>query len=252
MESGAALLVWTLLSRMHARLGGDLNQLVDHVVNNAAAWTFPEIANEEPEDRERALADWERHVATLDTAILSLIGENDIPDEGIPDEGIEVALDDILQSSLWQRRLLRQNEQVQQALKTGLVSCSRLIWTQSTAARRRGYFLAGVGLTTGHTSPFSAVQHRADRAPYNCHLVPFRRKANENLPDASFAEQTELRSRPRRGRKREQLGRLGQGFSERLAGNPSSVPATLTMIENVPTFKGTRIVAPVPQGLASG
>ena len=27
---------------------------------------------------------------------------------------------------------------------------SRLIWTQSTAARRRGYFLAGVGLTTGH------------------------------------------------------------------------------------------------------
>ena len=98
-----------------------------------------------PSDRERALADWERHVATLDTAILSLIGENDIPDEGI-----EAALDDILQSSLWHRRLLRQNEQVQQVLKAGLVSRSRLIWSQSTAARRRGYFLAGVGLTTGH------------------------------------------------------------------------------------------------------
>ena len=130
---------------MHARIGGDLNQLVDYVVNNAAAWTFPEIANEEPKDRERALADWERHVATLDTAILSLIGENDIPEEGI-----EAALDDILQSSLWHRRLLRQNEQVQQALKAGLVSRSRHIWSQSTAARRRGYFLAGVGLTTGH------------------------------------------------------------------------------------------------------
>jgi superfamily II DNA/RNA helicase len=145
MESGLALLVWTLLSRMHARIGGDLNQLVDYVVNNAAAWTFPEIANEEPKDRERALADWERHVATLDTAILSLMCENDIPDEGIED-----ALDDILQSSLWHRRLLRQNEQVQQALKAGLVSRSRHIWSQSTAARRRGYFLAGVGLTTGH------------------------------------------------------------------------------------------------------
>lgn len=35
-------------------------------------------------------------------------------------------------------------------LKAGLVSRSRLIWSQSTAARRRGYFLAGVGLTTGH------------------------------------------------------------------------------------------------------
>ena len=145
MESGLALLVWTLLSRMHARIRGDLNQLVDYVVNNAAAWIFPEIENEEPNNRERALALWERHVATLDTAILSLIGENDIPDEGI-----EAALDDILQSSLWHRRILRQNEQVQQALKAGLISRSRFIWSQSTAARRRGYFLAGVGLTTGH------------------------------------------------------------------------------------------------------
>jgi superfamily II DNA/RNA helicase len=145
MESGLVRLVAVLLSRMRARIGGDLNQLIDYVVNNAAAWTFPEIANEKPEDRERTLSEWERHVATLDTAILSLIGENDIPDEGI-----EVALDDILQSSLWHRRLQRQDGQVQQLLKAGLVSRSRLIWSQSTAARRRGYFLAGVGLTTGH------------------------------------------------------------------------------------------------------
>lgn len=145
MESGLALLVWTLLKRMHARVGGGLDQLIDYVVNNAAAWTFPEVANEKPEDRERALADWERNVATLDTAILSLIGENDIPDEDI-----EAALDDILQSSLWHRRLQRQDAPVQQVLKAGLVSRSRLIWDQSTAARRRGYFLAGVGLTTGH------------------------------------------------------------------------------------------------------
>lgn len=145
MESGLVQLVTVLLSRMGAQIGGDLNQLIEYVVNNAAAWTFPEVANEKPDDRERALADWERHVATLDTAILSLIGENDIPDEGI-----EAALDDILQSSLWHRRLLRRTDQVQHALKAGLVSRSRLIWNQSTAARRRGYFLAGVGLTTGH------------------------------------------------------------------------------------------------------
>lgn len=144
MESGLVRLVAALLARMRERIGGDLGQLVEYVVNNAAAWTFPEVANEKPEDRARALADWERHVATLDTAVLSLIGENDIPDDGI-----EAALDTILQSSLWQRRLLRQNEPVQQALKAGLVSRSRLIWSQSTAERRRGYFLAGVGLSTG-------------------------------------------------------------------------------------------------------
>lgn len=145
MESGLVRLVALLLRRMQARIGGDINQLVDYVVNNAAAWTFPEVANEKPEDRERALADWERHVGTLDTAILSLIGENDIPDDGI-----EAALDTILQSSLWHRRLQRQDAPVQQVLKAGLLSRSRLIWSQSTPARRRGYFLAGIGLTTGH------------------------------------------------------------------------------------------------------
>lgn len=144
MESGMVRLVAALLSRMRTRIGGDLSQLVEYVINNAAAWTFPEISNEEPGDRERALADWERHIATLDTAILCLIGENDIPEAGI-----EIALDDILHSSLWQRRLQRQNEEVQQVLQAGLAARSRHIWNQSTATRRRGYFLAGVGLTTG-------------------------------------------------------------------------------------------------------
>lgn len=144
MESGLVQLVAALLSRMRAQVGGDLDQLIDYVANNAMAWTFPEVADESPEDRERALADWQKHVATLDTAVLSLIGENDIPDDGVA-----AALDDILQSSLWHRRLLRQNEQIQQVLKAGLVSRSQHIWSQSTAARRRGYFLAGVGLGTG-------------------------------------------------------------------------------------------------------
>ena len=51
------------------------------------------------------LSDWDGYLATLDTAILSLIGENDIADEDIP-----AALDDILQSSLWERRLNRRRK----------------------------------------------------------------------------------------------------------------------------------------------
>ena len=145
MESGLVLLVTALLTRMHVCIGGDLAQLVEYVVNNAEAWTFPEVPGEKPEDRERALAEWEQHVATLDTAILSLIGDHDIPVERIED-----ALDDVLQSSLWQRRLLRQDEQDQRVLRAGLFSRSKLIWSQSSAAQRRGYFLAGVGLTAGH------------------------------------------------------------------------------------------------------
>ena len=145
MESGLVQLVDALLTRMHARIGGDLGQLREYVVNNAEAWTFPEVASENPEDRDRALAEWERHVATLDTAILSLIGDNDIQDDEI-----EAALDKVLQSSLWQRRLHRKDEQDQQVLRAGLLSRSKLIWSQSSAVQRRGYFRAGVGLTAGH------------------------------------------------------------------------------------------------------
>jgi hypothetical protein len=145
MESGLIQLIAALLTRMSARVGGDINQLTEYVVNNAAAWTFPEVARERPEAREKALGDWERHIATLDTAILSLIGENDVPDGGV-----EAALDDILQSSLWHRRLQRYNEAFRRIFKAGLVSRSRLIWNQSNAIRRRGYFLAGVGLGAGH------------------------------------------------------------------------------------------------------
>jgi superfamily II DNA/RNA helicase len=145
MESGLVQLVTALLMRMNRRLRGSVVVLTEYVANNAAAWTFPEIPDEKLEDREKALADWERHLATLDTAVLSMIGENDIPEEAIP-----AALDAILQSSLWQRSLYRQTEEVQVALKTALTARTRVIWTQSTATQRRGYFLAGLGLASGH------------------------------------------------------------------------------------------------------
>ncbi len=192
MESGLVRLVALLLKRMQARIGGDLNQLIEYVVNNAAAWTFPEVANEKPEDRDRALADWERNVATLDTAILSLIGENDIPDDGI-----EAALDDILQSSLWHRRLQRQKAPVQQVLKAGLLSRSRLIWSQSTAAQRRGYFLAGVGLTTGHALDAIAADANLLLIQANGNLLAGDAKArlppSQSSPSASSPS---TRSRP--------------------------------------------------------
>ena len=166
MESGLVLLVMTLLKRMHAHIGGDFTQLLEYVVNNAEAWTLPEVATESPEDRARALAEWDRHVATLDTAILSLIGENDVPADGI-----EAAMDDVLQSSLWQRRLLRRNEQVQHVLTEGLLARSKLIWGQSTAAQRRGYFLAGVGLETGHA--LDAIAEEANSLLVNANIALF-------------------------------------------------------------------------------
>lgn len=144
MESGLVQLLMWLLIRMYSKNGGTLDELVEYVVNNAAAWTFPEVPGEKPEAREFAYATWTRHIATLDTAILSLIGENDIADEAIPD-----ALDSILQSSLWERRLKRRDEGDRRVLTDALTSRSRFIWARSTALARKGYFLAGIGLETG-------------------------------------------------------------------------------------------------------
>lgn len=146
MESGLILLLINLLKRMWRKVGGDLSEFVEYVTNNTSAWSFPEINGESVSDAEEASLVWERHMATLDTAILSLVGGDDIPDNEL-----ETSLTNILQSSLWQRRLLRRNEHEQHVLKTALLSRSRMIWGQSTSAQRRGYFLAGIGLKTGHT-----------------------------------------------------------------------------------------------------
>ena len=153
MESGLVRLVVELLKRLHALHGGDVTQLVEYVANNAAAWTFPEVAGESPTARERALAAWEEQLAMLDTAVLSLIGEFDVADADIA-----ATLDTVLQSSLWHRRLQRLSDVSQTALTKMLESRARVIWAQSTAAQRRGYFLAGLGLKSGHALDAIAPQ----------------------------------------------------------------------------------------------
>jgi superfamily II DNA/RNA helicase len=146
MESGLLRLVITLLDRMRRRLGNpSMEQLADYVANNTQAWQFTPLPGENAETQAREAENWQRYVTSLDTAVLSLIGDDDIADDGVP-----AALDNILQSSLWQRRLVRRGDNVQMAIKAGLVSRAKHIWHNSDAVRRRGYFLAGVGLQTGH------------------------------------------------------------------------------------------------------
>ncbi|MFD2029820.1 hypothetical protein ACFSKM_04915 [Ancylobacter dichloromethanicus] len=67
----------------------------------------------------------------------------------MPDADIEATLDAILQSSLWQRRLLRTSNETRIAFKSTLLTRSRHIWANSTPAKRKGYFLAGLGLAAG-------------------------------------------------------------------------------------------------------
>lgn len=145
MESGLVLLVVSLLQRMAASIGNaETDALTQYVLNNAQAWDFPAINNEDSEQAKQHENDWRRHIVSLDTALLSLLG-NDVDDiNNIPD-----ALDTILNSSLWTRRLARHDTELKALCDSVLTQRARYIWSVSTPLQRKGYFLAGVGLETG-------------------------------------------------------------------------------------------------------
>ncbi|MGO2092102.1 MAG: DEAD/DEAH box helicase [Microbacterium gubbeenense] len=167
MESGLLQLVVSLLSRMLAKLGvDDLDALLDYVAGTAA-WDYPDVGAETDEEAEHARTAWRSQLASLDNALLSLLS-----DSAIAEDGIEGALDDVLASSLWARSLARRREPVQTALRAGLAARTRFLWSQSTSAQRRGYFLAGVGLETGrqldeHASSLEQHLHDADQGIVN-------------------------------------------------------------------------------------
>lgn len=145
MESGLLRLVYSLVARIHKNLGKPLlADLVEYVANNASGWVFHQVAGEDAEEQARQLQKWSKYISSMDGAILSLIGESDVGDEEIPE-----LLDEILASSLWQRRLAREDEEIQSLLNTALAQRAKHVWSNSTSSQRRGYFLAGVGLDTG-------------------------------------------------------------------------------------------------------
>jgi hypothetical protein len=137
-------LVITLLQRMQLQLGVTYDQVAEYVLNNTQAWNFPELAFESPELSLSRRHQWQRHLATLDTAILSLMGEQEVPDNEIA-----LRLDEVLSSSLWERRLSRRTEELQQVYKSALLGRTRFLWANSNTVQRRAYFLAGVGYETG-------------------------------------------------------------------------------------------------------
>jgi superfamily II DNA/RNA helicase len=151
MESGLVRLLITLLGRMQKKIGTkDVNKLLEYVANNAA-WNFYKLPGETIAQTSIEETRWSTFLTTLDTAILTLLGEHDVPEAKI-----ESTLEKVLESSLWSRRLKRRNEATQKALIGGLVARAKYVWSHSTPKTRRGYFLAGVGLDTGRKLDASA------------------------------------------------------------------------------------------------
>ncbi len=156
MESGLVRLVASLLQRMAQSIGSvETGVLLEYVVNNAQSWTFPDVANETEEQVEEHQNTWIKYIVSLDTALLSMLGEEDVSIDAIPD-----ALDLILQSSLWQRRLNRHDEKLKVLFDSVLSQRAKHIWSVTTTHQRKGYFLAGVGLDTGQR--LDAISNQAN------------------------------------------------------------------------------------------
>lgn len=145
MESGMLRLVASLLIRISNKIGSrSVGDISEYIANNAKPWAFPKIAGEVAQRAEQEQRQWEQFIAILDTAILSLLGEQEIPDDQI-----EAKLDEILSSSLWARRLERRPEHQRALFRQALLGRAKYIWGNSTVPQRRGYFLAGMGLEAG-------------------------------------------------------------------------------------------------------
>lgn len=167
MESGLVRLVLSLLLRMSDKLGTrNTTPILEYVLNNTDAWDFPEVAGETATQIEENTKSWKQHLVSLDTALLSLIGENELPDAEVP-----IALDAILQSSLWQRRLNHHDDNSKELFNSLLSQRGKYIWSVTTAPQRKGYYLAGVGLETGQRLDAIAPQANALLIEANMHIL---------------------------------------------------------------------------------
>lgn len=168
VRSGLFQLLCILLDKMCHKISPDsCQEMIEYIANNAEAWRFPRLPEEDESTAGKQEKIWNKDLSTLDTAVLSLLGEQDIEDNEI-----EEALDAIMSSSLFKRTLERKDDEIHALVLGSFVERARYIWKNTTASQRRGYFLAGVGLETGqsldaHSEDLNRLLREANAAILN-------------------------------------------------------------------------------------
>lgn len=140
IESGLVLLVEDLLDRMMRKHSSWTASTLREYVSNSANWEFDQVGSGTEADENQ----WNDRLSTLDTSILGLLDESEISDDEV-----EERLDEVLDSSLWARTLHKRSERAKEDLKIGLAGRARVVFSGTTRAQRKAYFLAGVGLAAG-------------------------------------------------------------------------------------------------------
>jgi hypothetical protein len=145
LRSGLFQLVLGFCQRLAEQKGYSLEQVLEYVTG-MMSWDPPRpprIQNGERDDvQEEFERRWHADLASLDTALLSLV-QHDVPPSDLAE-----AVDRALESSLWQRTLAREDEITRSLSRAILLERSNFVWNNSTAAQRKGYFFSGLSFTT--------------------------------------------------------------------------------------------------------
>lgn len=167
LRSGLFQLVWQFCEQIRQRKGFSTDQIVEYVLGNAAAWDAPRsgapLTETQRKEQEAFEFKWTVDLACLDSALLSLVQQD------VASEELAHAIDEALQSSLWQRTLQGEGEAVQKVARALLQGRANYIWENSTAAQRKGYFAAGISFATGrhldeHADTLNKLLRDADAA----------------------------------------------------------------------------------------
>lgn len=144
LKSGLITIGMMMLKRMHTAAGSPNVSAFVTYVTGSINWSLPEIVGEDPAETDSAAATWAANIARLDTALLSVIGDEDASDAEI----IQV-LADAMHESLWERQLHRQGEHTRTLLRAIVEQRAQYLWNSSTRLQRRGWYLAGLGAGSG-------------------------------------------------------------------------------------------------------
>lgn len=139
ITSGILELTLRLFRRLAAMAGVDADELIDHVTGQDNAWDFTAIGS----DPEVTSDDWDRDVASLDSAVLALL------DADTETGGLTDALDVVLERSLFVRQLEQYEEASQTLIRQFVAARAESIWSRTNVSQRKGYHAAGVGFSAG-------------------------------------------------------------------------------------------------------
>ncbi|GAB2736047.1 DEAD/DEAH box helicase [Arthrobacter bambusae] len=144
LESGLIIIGKMLLQRMDEAVGPASVAAFVQYLTGTIDWAFPVVAGEDAEDRVAASATWRSSLAMLDTAILSVIG-----DEAADPSDIISVLADVMRDSLWERQMRRLSQNDATLIRTVVEQRAQFLWNTSTSAQRQGWYRAGLGADAG-------------------------------------------------------------------------------------------------------